>query len=450
MCKPPEEKKEEKKDSGGSKNDNISILKRGTVLGSLSLGLLFAANALTMPHQQVRRDRLGCDGMCVGSMTSFKSTLNLIGAFIMGRLSDLDTLGGEKSTSMNDKYGGAGARRLCLWLGVAATAVSLSLANKARSTRELYFSIIPSAAEQNVHILKALISEYHTDEKGKATASAGERASSAGMLGMAIGLAMMIGPATGSAVFQNLQEATHVAMILLIASALLIAMLPSPPARKNAAKKSETTFLEKFDVPSARTPAALFLLFCRLLSTISFHIYQTILIASLKYRFDFDSKDYGFFFSMIGLFFAISQGYLAKVCIDRYGETPEKRVRLLMTCTLLIAFLRYFAFYSMDLVSVYVSFAIMVTAYGVSSTMFAADTTQIAAPGELGSFFGLLAAVESGAGMAGPLVGGLLSYWHPTTAPLLAVVSLNLFTTFLISSQYKPTVLDHIKKQKGD
>jgi MFS family permease len=91
--------------------------------------------------------------------------------------------------------------------------------------------------------------------------------------------------------------------------------------------------------------------------------------------------------------------------------------------------------------------ASMATALGVISTVFNADLAQIAAPEELGSFFGLIAAVESGAGMAGPLVGGALSYVHPTAAPLLAVASLSGIVFCMVIFGYERVVLQNLQNR---
>jgi len=87
----------------------------------------------------------------------------------------------------------------------------------------------------------------------------------------------------------------------------------------------------------------------------------------------------------------------------------------------------------------------MVSCQGIVSTVFTADTTQIADKKEVGSFFGVLAAVESGAGMAGPLIGGALAYVHPTAAPLVAVVVLNGIGLGMVALGYERVVLQHFE-----
>jgi DHA1 family tetracycline resistance protein-like MFS transporter len=437
MCAPDDETETLKRETGQVTQSPLSVLKRGTLLGAVSLGLLLVASSLTKPHLQNRHDELGCDSLCMGSLTSARSTLKLVGAAIMGRLSDSRAL---------DNYGGA--RRFCLVTGIAAAAIGLVVANRAGSIGDLWVSLLPSALQQNLSISKALFSEYHESIPGGS--SAGERASSAGILGMAAGLAMMVGPLVGATLLCTYDQATVAALISLILAASLVLLMPNARAKRKKSKENKKTesprFLRSLDIPSARSPAAIFMLTCQLLSTTSFHIYHTIWTVSLRDRFQFGPQDYGRFYSMKGLFQALSQGFLSKFLLNRVGgERYGGRVHLLATCIFVVGFARYLSVQTSNLAVFYVLHAVLSTALGVISTVFTADCTQIAAPEELGSFFGLIAAVESGAGIGGPLVGGALSYVHPTAAPM-AVVSLSGIVFCMVVFGYERIVSQNLQK----
>lgn len=438
MCGPDNDKEMLKREKTDEKKSAVAVLKRGTALGAASLGLLVVASSLTMPHQQSRRDALGCDSMCMGSMTSARSTLTLMGAAIMGRLSDSRAL---------DNYGGA--RKMCLMTGIAASAIGLVIANRAGSIEDLWVGLLPSALQQNLSLSKALFSEYHESIPGGS--SAGERASSAGILGMAAGLAMMVGPLVGATLLSTYDQATIVALVSCILAAFLILLLPrvkGEQSNKENEKVKSPGLFSSLDVPSARSPSAIFMLTYRLLSTISYHIFQTIWSVALRDRFHFGPQDYGRFFSMYGLFLALSQGFFAKYLLKLFrGETHRGRVRLLATATFTVGFARYLSFQTSNRAAMYMLHATLATALGVISTVFNADLAQIAAPEELGSFFGLISAVESGAGMAGPLVGGALSYVHPTAAPLLAVASLSGILFCMVIFGYQQVVLQNLQNR---
>jgi MFS transporter, DHA1 family, tetracycline resistance protein len=419
-------------------------LKRGILLGTSSLALLFVAITVAMPHTQSQRDKMGCDTMCVGSMTSARSMFTLTGATLIGKLSD--------STSTPLQRMG-GARRVCLLLGVVAVTIGLLMGYFATNIQMLWASMVPGALfEHNADILKALFSSYHDAASEKSSST--DRAASAGLLGMAVGLALMAGPLAGVTLFSTYQQATYFGIVCVALATILVLCLPVPkeaPVKNDVNTNNKANgFLSALDIRSARTPAAVFLMTIRVCMALAFHIFQTIWTASLRERFDFGPKEYGRFISFVGLTYALSQGFLAKALLKLFGgHTAKGRVRLLLACCVCLGCGRYLAFQTTSLLVVYCLFGAIVTSLGLVNTMFSADTSQIATPDEIGSLFGVLAAVESVAGMAGPLVGGALSYIHPIKAPLYTVVGLYVAAFVMVLYGYESLVLNHAHSKKS-
>ena len=186
--------------------------------GALSVALLTLSFSLTLPHMQGRRDELGCDSMCVGSMTSARSTMSLVGSAFMGRWSD--------SAAM-ESWGGA--RKICLMVGSLATLLGLLVAANTYSIQGMWVSMIPGALfQQNFNIVKALLSDYHDAiaNESSVESESTDRAASVGILGMAAGLAFMAGPLAGATVLSTYEQATWVAVIATVTSLLLIVQLP--------------------------------------------------------------------------------------------------------------------------------------------------------------------------------------------------------------------------------
>jgi len=215
------------------------------------------------------------------------------------------------------------------------------------------------------------------------------------------------------------------------------------------------------DVPSARSPPALFLLACRLLSTLSYHIFTNISIPSLKQRFGFGPTEYGQFFSFIGFCYSVSQ-YAGPVLLRRATEDYRKHVFVMAVATISIG--RYFALATNDVYAMYAYYALAVLSTGVQSTLFATDTSQVAPPDQAGAFYGVVATMEAGSGMIGPLVGGTLTKWNiggttllgyqvnvdTITAPLLATTGLTILVIIMVWFGYEPIVLSRISKRKTD
>jgi hypothetical protein len=406
--------------SGPSAAADASVAtRRGFLYGVLSLFFAVTAGSATMGHNQSRRDSLGCDSMCIGSMTSARSTLTLLGATLIGKLSDSTRL---------DKLGGA--RKFVLLLGIAASGLELLVTSQATMITHLWISMIPSALlNHNFTVLKALFGDYHSS-----SATAAERAGSVGKLGMAAGFAFMLGPLASSTFLSTYSEAAMFSAFSLCLALVFVCLLPAPKntQEKSTETKDHTTekppslwrkLVPDF-VPAARTPPALFIMTARLCMVLAFHIFQTIWTVVLKQRFNFGPKEYGRYFGFIGLFYAFSQGFLAKFLIQRFGSTTKGRARLLLLCCLILGGGRMFVYQTNSLTSVYAIYCLIITALGVVNTIFTADTSKLASPEELGGLFGVLSSVESLAGIVGPILGGALSKIHPEQGPLMAVLFL--------------------------
>jgi len=389
-------------------------------------------------------------------MTSARSTLTLVGSTIIGKCSDSKAL---------DKIGGA--RRAFLILGGAAAGLDLLISSQATSINALWVSMIPSALfQQNFTVLKALFIEYHDE-----SASAAERAGRVGKLGMAAGLAFMAGPLLGS-VFKEHRTAAMFAAFCLLGAMFFIALLPTPPKststlknnkedkladKNNKSLSSSSSFgfgrLVPDLVPAARTPPAVFIMVSRICMGLAFHIFQTIWAVALRERFNFGPKDYGRYYSFIGFGFAISQGFLAKYLLKKFGDSDRGRTQLLLACAVILGGGRFMAYHTNNIVVVYVVFGVIITALGVINTIFTADTSKIASPSELGGLFGVLGSMESLAGISGPILGGMLArYIHPIRGPLFAVLALYGIVFAMIYFGYERIVCQgkKIEKKKED
>ena len=120
-------------------------LRLGTILGSLSLALTVASFSLTMPHLQGRRDALQCDTLCLGSMTSARSALSLLGGFFISRLSDSNT------SFLATTVGGGSGRKGCLYIGTVASVIGLVVGATTFSL-DLFFNKISAFSRPSLPI----------------------------------------------------------------------------------------------------------------------------------------------------------------------------------------------------------------------------------------------------------------------------------------------------------
>lgn len=407
-------------------------LRKTVLYGSISTAFLIGGFSICMPYSQSRRDELNCDALCQGSMTSVRSFLNLIGSVLLGRLSDGTATGG--------------GRKICLYIGTLGSFLDFIIMGTTFSIRGMWWSLVfGSLLQHNFGILKAMIADCYeqidsctgtTDDK--TLSSPASRANSVGKIGMSVGLAFMIGPIVGGFAVGTFDHAILLGLFFVFISAVFILKIPNSQATvskddntKNPSSSSSNGISSFLKLKAARKPAAIFFMFIRVAMGLAYHIFNTVWTVSLKTRFQFGPSDYGKFFSFIGLGFALSQGFLAGRLVRWFG--PKRRVLLIQLCCVSLGLGRWFAFQTQSLRAVYFLFSFIITALGVMNTIITADTSKIASSDEIGGLVGLLDAVQSAAGMVGPMIGGILGQisWGKahdattnTTAPMIAVVGL--------------------------
>lgn len=477
MCKPAGDKTNDLKNvcchdecgiSSSGTGDTASArrsLEQGTLVSCTSIFFLICGLSLTFPQMQSRRDELGCDALCYGSMTSVRGALGLVGTALVGRLSDRNDSFLARSLGSVGKGGGSSGRRGCLLLGIIASLLGFIIALDS-SLIALWLSMIPGAfLQHNFDVFKALLSEYHNDvdnsqhnpntEEEEGDDSSPTRSSSVGKLGMTVGVSFMVGPMLAAGANPSFQSATCIAIFCILVSGASIFMLPLPlvsTTQKIDACKSqqsnEFTLSKMMKLQTPKTRAAMTLLVIRLNMALAFHIFNTIWPESLKARFQFGPSDHARFMSFIGITYAISQGFVAKRMINVLGA--KGKVYGICICCKMLGIGRYIAFHTDSLLVVYASFFFIINALGILNTVITADTGSIAPSNEIGKLFGILQASESAAGMVGPFVGGIISHYLGKDAPLLAVVAIYTFLFFYLSWGYDGLVLSVSRDERNE
>jgi len=425
-------------------------LKKATFLGCFSIFFSILGASMTFPYLQERRDNLGCDALCFGSMQSARSGLNLIGSFLVGRLSD--------------KMGRSNA----LWIGTISSLLSHIINFTGSSITAMWISMVPSSLlNQNFSVLKALFSDYTNEYAGSEV----DRATCMGRLGMAVGISFMIGPTIGAVLLGNYYQATAVACLLTLISSIFLFYLPmphlklkevqlnsddnskkiddsfsapasSPPScKKRAGKvKGVNQLLSLLHMPAAKTGGARLLFFMRCAMALAFSIFMTVWTVSLKHRFSFGAKDHAYFMGWIGLCYAISQGFLARWLIERTGGREGDPTNILLVCMVALGGGRVLAMLTHSLPVVYFLMAGVIIALGVVNTSISSACGALAGADQAGGLFGLLEALESLGGIFGPTLGGLLHRTHPE-APIVSVVVLYMLVFVAVWKFYRKTIV---------
>lgn len=419
----------------------------GVLFGSLSIFASVLGASLTFPFLQAQRDKLNCDVLCYGSMQSARSGLTMIGTILVGRMSD--RLGRSK----------------VLWIGTAASLFSYSVNLQGTSITAMWISLVPSSLlNQNFSVLKALFADY-SSENGY---SESERASAIGRLGMAVGLSFMVGPAIGAHFLSNYFEASLAAIFFTALSAVLLLFLPTPKSLPPSPSSNALSKLDEenekdakkegmwrpllssfrrllrqfFHLPVVQTPGARLLLFMRLMMALAFSVFMTVWTVSLKSRFDFGPKEHAYFMGWVGLCYAASQGFLARLFIRLCGEDSTI---LLLICISGLGLGRVGAMLTSSLVVVYIIMAVVIICLGIMNTAIASACSRLAGADQVGGLYGVMESVENLAGLVGPALGGVL-FKINKTLPIVSVVFIYLCVFVAVWKFYRSTIIECKKR----
>ena len=445
-------RRRERRASGSSEQDDAVVviektthsMKSGDVggssscfwIGSASLFVGFFASSLTLPFLQSQRDKLGCDALCFGTMQSARSTLSLLGSVLIGRLSD--------------QFG----RSTALYVGVVASLFSLAVSLYASSVLFMWIAMVPVALlNQNFSVMKALFADASHAHRLSDT----DRAAAMGRLGMAAGLSFMLAPMLAATLLTTYDQAVSSAMVLTVASGVLMTQLSTPSAASAPAPSTATAatdpsndgrpraaltryVMNLVSLPGVQLPGAQLLLAVRGGMSLAYHLFIVVWTPSLRDRFQFGARDHAWFMSWIGLWYAVSQGYVAKVLIRWVGV--DGGTRLLQACVVCLSAGRVVALWTTSLSTVYVVMAAVIVALGVVNTILSSACARLASKEEIGGLFGVMEAVESLAGIVGPTVGGLLYRQH-RQAPLAILVGVYAVVFVLVALLYRRHVVEH-------
>ena len=358
--------------------------------------------SLILPLLPYYADTFGSNEFVTGLLVASYAAMQLVGAPILGRLSD--------------RYG----RRPILLVSIFGTFVGFLLLGFANSLWMLFASrILDGFTGGNLSVAQAYIADV-TDEKN--------RSKGLGMVGAAFGLGFIIGPVTGGFLSQwgYALPAFVAAALAFINLALVAVWLPeSLTAEKRAAmpQKQPPVTLDAL-LQALRRPFTGSLLITRFFFGLAFAIFQTIFALYALKKFQLDARDTGLVLTYVGVLSVFVQGFLIGRLTQRFREDVLIPVAVvIMTLSLL-----GWAFVP----SVFWLLVILTPtamAGGVLNTILASTLTKAVQAQEVGGILGLAASIESLTRVIAPTLGGALLGGLGTWAPglfsglLLAVLS---------------------------
>lgn len=342
----------------------------------------------------------------VGLLTASYAAAQLIGAPILGRLSD--------------RYG----RRPVLLISIAGSLFGFILLALAKSLPVLFLArAIDGLTGGNISVAQAYISDV---------SEAKDRGRALGLIGAAFGLGFIIGPAVGGLLgtlgfwVPALAAAGLSALNLLLVGFWLPESLTAE-RRMALSQNKRPPFNLSSMIKTLRRPFVGPLLHTRFFFGLAFSMFQSIFALYAQLRLGFDAQKTGYVLAYVGVLAAITQGVVIGRLNKRFSDT-----QLIFSATILMAVSLIGWAFAPNLTVLLVVLIPIALAGGILNTVINSAMTKAVSPMEIGGILGLSAALESLTRVIAPSLGGLIIGVIGTFAPgLLGSVLLAWLATYV-------------------
>lgn len=362
--------------------------------------------SLILPLLPFYAETFGATPFVVGLLVADYAAAQLVGAPLLGRLSDRY---GRRPVLVISVFGGFAG---FLLLGLADSLLMLFLARA-----------LAGLTGGNISVAQAYISDV-TDEK--------DRGRGLGLIGAAFGLGFIIGPAAGGLLSRwGFSVPAFLAAALALLNLILVYFwLPeslTPEKRQALARSTRPPFTLQALLAVLRRPYVGPLLYTRFFFALAFSTFQTIFTLYGQYRFNLNSQNTGFILAYVGVLSVITQGFVIGRLTGRFSD-PQ----LILGATGVMAFSLIGWALAPSIAALLIILAPIALAGGVLNTIINSAISKSVSAVEIGGTLGLSAALESLTRVIAPSVGGLMLEELGTAAPgIFAALVLLWLTSYI-------------------
>jgi DHA1 family tetracycline resistance protein-like MFS transporter len=378
--------------------------------------------SLILPLLPYYAETFGASDTLVGLLVASYAAAQLVGAPLLGRISD--------------RVG----RRPVLLVSLFGTLVGFLLLGFAKTLLVLFIArILDGLTGGNISVAQAYISDV-TDAK--------DRSKGLGMIGAAFGLGFIIGPAAGGLLSQwGYAVPAFVAAGLVTINLLMVALwLPeSLTLEKRTTKddKKPAVTLSAL-VAALQRPYSGSLLITRFFFGLAFAIFQTIFALYALRRFNLDARQTGFILTYVGVLSVIVQGGVVGRLNQRFRDDV-----LITFCVGLMALSLLGWALTPSVPVLLIVMAPTAFAGGILNTVLSSALTKTVQAHEIGGILGLSSSIESLTRVIAPTLGGVLleqlGAWSPGAFGALLLAGLLIYVWITIYnhplSQPAPAIL---------
>ena len=378
-------------------------MKPGLPVVYLTVFIDLVGFGLILPQLPYYAERFGATGVWVGAILTAYSAAQLVGASLLGRLSD--------------RVG----RRPVLLLSLAGSAASFLLSGLAGSLWLLLTArALAGLFGGSIAAAQAVIADVTAPR---------ERARYMGLLGAAIGLGFVFGPALGSLLARFGFGAAAFSAAGLAAANLVFAFLRLPETRGPDERRHAHSRVDWSNLLDAlHHPSIGRLLAATFLSTLAFVAMEATFALLGEARFGLGADRLGFVFTYLGIVMVIVQGGLVGRLAPRFGE------RALATAGALVMAV------SLAVLPLVPSFAAVLgvlaglaIGQGLTTPMLSTLLSRATDADEQGGTLGLGQSLAAAARAVGPIGAGWL-YDRAAGAPYAASAAVMVLAALLVGT----------------
>lgn len=357
---------------------------------------------LILPLLPYYAQTFGATGLWLGALMTAYSVGQFLGAPVIGRLSD--------------RFG----RRPLILLTLAGSVASLSLAGAATSLGVLLAArLLAGLFGGSIAAAQAYIADVTTRE---------ERSKYMGLLGAAIGMGFVFGPALGAGLARfGFGTAAYTAAALAAAN-LGFAFFKLPESRVVDRSGAAATFSLATLAQGLGQPRVRAILATSFLAMLGFVAMETTYPLLGAQTYQMTAQDLGLMFTLIGVVMVIVQGGIVGRLAPKLGEPLVARVGV----TILAASLALIPFAPTIAASAAV-LALLAVGQGLASPTIAAILSKSVGKDEQGGTLGLSQSLGAAARGIGPVLAGYL-YDRQAAAPYFAAAACAALAALLIGN----------------
>lgn len=351
-------------------------------LMALTIFIDFTGFGLVIPLLPFWAEHLGAGPLGVGLILTTYALAQFVCTPVLGALSD--------------RYG----RKRIIFISLCVEVIAFALTALANSLPMLLVArVISGIGASNIGSAQAVVSDVTPPEK---------RAAGMGMIGAAIGMGFVVGPALGGLFSSYGTELPFwIALGMALVNALLVLFL-LPETRKKQEQASEHRSERPLMLFSGwskvvRHKAIFSLVLVNLLYTLAFTGMETVFPLLTQKNFGWNATQNGYVFTYVGVLIVLMQGGLVRQLVKRWGER-----NLMIFGLVLLGMGLIMLIWSTNLAFMLVAVGVLSIGDGAVTPTSSAVLSLISPTDEQGEILGFAQGLGGLGRTIGPLIAGTL------------------------------------------